>query len=61
MLINPLTTTTRRSITIAAAVLVMFGLSACHYVGHAPPGQMTKVVNPPPGHGGIPPGQLKKY
>jgi hypothetical protein len=36
-------------------------LAGCHVAGHAPPGQVKKVVNPPPGHGGVPPGQLKKY
>lgn len=36
-------------------------LSGCHFAGHLPPGQVKKVVNPPPGHGGVPPGQMKKY
>jgi hypothetical protein len=40
----------------AAAVL----LAGCHFAGHFPPGQVKQIVDPPPGHGGIPPGQLKK-
>ena len=36
-------------------------LSGCHEWGPVPPGQVKHIVAPPPGHGGIPPGQLKKY
>ena len=51
----------RRTVTaIALAGLMILGLSSCHVAGHAPPGQVKKVVNPPPGHGGVPPGQMKK-
>ena len=51
----------RAMVTVLALTgLLISGLSACHVAGHAPPGQVKKVVNPPPGHGGVPPGQLKK-
>jgi hypothetical protein len=54
--------TIRRALILAMSnLLMMSALSACHTVGYMPPGQVKKVVNPPPGHGGIPPGQLKKY
>jgi len=44
---------------VIAGVAVVL-LAGCHVVGHAPPGQVKKVVSPPPGHGGEPPGQAKK-
>lgn len=37
-------------------------LAGCHVDGHVPPGQVKKIVEPPPpGHGGVPPGQQKRY
>jgi len=54
--------TIQRSLILAMSSLVMLSaLGACHFAGHVPPGQVKHIVNPPPGHGGIPPGQLKKY
>lgn len=47
--------------TFAAIFLVANLVGGCHAIGHAPPGQVKKVVNPPPALGGVPPGQLKKY
>jgi hypothetical protein len=41
--------------------IALLGLAGCHTIGHAPPGQVKKVVSPPPGHGGVPPGQAKKH
>jgi len=50
----------RRVIAVSLSVLAMsMVLSACHVTGHVPPGQAKKFVAPPPGHGGIPPGQAK--
>lgn len=52
----------RRFLVLLTSGLLLGGLvGGCHFAGHVPPGQVTKVVAPPPGHGGIPPGQLKKY
>jgi hypothetical protein len=51
----------RLSITFAAVFLASGLLGGCNATGHVPPGQVKNVVNPPPGHGGVPPGQLKKY
>jgi hypothetical protein len=48
-------------VLVALSLLVAGTLSACHFAGHLPPGQVKQIVNPPPGHGGVPPGQLKKY
>lgn len=48
---------------IAGAVGLMVAailLSACHIVGHVPPGQVKHIVNPPPGHGGTPPGHRRR-
>ena len=51
----------RRLASIGLALMALsLPLSACHVQGHMPPGQVKHVVNPPPGHGGIPPGQAKK-
>lgn len=52
--------------SLMAIVLGLFAagglLAGCHVDGHVPPGQVKKIVEPPPpGHGGIPPGQQKKY
>ncbi|HET8727943.1 MAG TPA: hypothetical protein VFO41_10560 [Alphaproteobacteria bacterium] len=43
---------------VRLAVLLAAGavLAACHVAGHLPPGQVKHVLNPPPGHGGTPPG-----
>jgi hypothetical protein len=41
---------------VATAVL----LTGCHFAGHLPPGQVKQVIDPAPGHGVVPPGQLKK-
>lgn len=49
-----------RSLKAALSALTVLGLAGCHTVTHVPPGQAKKVVNPPPGHGGTPPGQAKK-
>lgn len=38
-----------RVLALVLAVLVGTGLSACHVVGHAPPGQIKKAIDPPPG------------
>jgi hypothetical protein len=43
------------------AVIWAGSLAGCHDWEPVPPGQVKHIVNPPPGHGGIPPGQLKKY
>jgi hypothetical protein len=40
-------------------VALTAALAGCHVAGHLPPGQVKKVVNPPPGHGGVPPGQQR--
>ena len=42
-------------------VLLVFSapLAACHMVAHVPPGQAKKAFASPPGHGGVPPGQMK--
>jgi hypothetical protein len=51
----------RRAATLTLTLLALsLPLSACHVVGHMPPGQVKHAINPPPGHGGIPPGQAKK-
>ena len=50
----------RLAITVVILMTSSFALSACHVVGHAPPGQVKQILNPPPGHGGIPPGQRGK-
>jgi len=42
------------------SIVVFSFLGGCHTATHLPPGQVKKFVNPPPGHGGIPPGHLKK-
>lgn len=49
-------------LAVAALVLTAsaFALSACHVAGHLPPGQVKHVLSPPPGHGGTPPGHMKK-
>lgn len=53
--------TLRRKLALGLALVALtLPLSACHVVGHMPPGQVKHVVNPPPGHGGVPPGQAKK-
>ncbi len=49
-----------RALRIAAAALALTALAGCHVVGHAPPGQVKQVIDPPPGKGGVPPGQAKK-
>lgn len=33
----------------ALAALAVLALAGCHVLGHAPPGQVKKVVAPPPG------------
>jgi len=52
-----------------AVLILAVTLSGCHFIGHYPPGHGKhyppghgkKVLKPvPPGHGGIPPGQMKK-
>lgn len=43
----------RRALLLAATA----ALTACHVVGHLPPGQAKQILDPPPGHGGTPPGQ----
>lgn len=50
-----------RIIILAAAIISVAAFSGCHELGPLPPGQMKQVLDPPPGHGGIPPGQLKKF
>ena len=52
-----------RQLLIATLATLFLGnmVAACHTVNHLPPGQVKKIVNPPPGHGGVPPGQMKKY
>ena len=52
----------RRPLVAALALLALtLPLSACHVHGHLlAPGQVKHVVDPPPGHGGVPPGQSKK-
>jgi hypothetical protein len=45
---------------VILATVVVGILGGCHVATHVPPGQVKKIVNPPPGHGGIPPGQMKK-
>lgn len=47
-----------RAVICLTAVAMLAG---CHVAGHVPPGQVKKVITPPPGHGGVPPGQAKKY
>ena len=39
-----------RTVKAAIVVLATVALAGCHVVGHAPPGQLKKVVAPPPGH-----------
>ncbi len=54
--------TLRRATTRILVLLTLaLPLAACHVSGHLPPGQLKKTFAPPPGHGGIPPGQLNKY
>jgi hypothetical protein len=50
----------RRFIPFVLAICVVSLLGGCHTATHVPTGQVKKVVNPPPGHGGIPPGKMKK-
>ena len=53
--------TLRRAAAMGLALMALsLPLSACHVHGHLPPGQMKHVVAPPPGHGGVPPGQQEK-
>jgi hypothetical protein len=52
----------RRVLILAVSSILVAGVSSgCHYAGHLPPGQVKQVIDPPPGHGGVPPGQLKKF
>ncbi len=51
----------RATARILVLLTLALPLAACHVSGHLPPGQLKKVFVPPPGHGGIPPGQLYKY
>ncbi len=54
--------TLRRATAHILVLLVLaLPLAACHAAGHLPPGQLKKVFVSPPGHGGIPPGQFKRY
>jgi hypothetical protein len=51
----------KRLFFLSLAGIIFAGLLAgCHVAGHLPPGQVKQVIDPPPGHGGVPPGQLKK-
>ena len=51
----------RRPIAASLAILaVLLTVSGCHVAGHMPPGQVKKVVAPPPGQT-VPPGQAKKF
>jgi hypothetical protein len=51
----------RRILIVATAIILVSAAGGCHELGHLPPGQVKQVIDPPPGHGGIPPGQLKKF
>lgn len=51
----------RRALILATAIFLMGAFSGCHDWEPLPPGQVKQILDPPPGHGGTPPGQLKKY
>ncbi len=51
----------RATARILVLLTLALPLAACPVSGHLPPGPLKKVFVPPPGHGGIPPGQLYKY
>jgi hypothetical protein len=34
---------------LAAVIVIGVAMSACHFAGHLPPGQVKNAIDPPPG------------